>query len=190
MIDRSIINDLSDRFNDEYGGVLALNKLGEELNKIGFFWIEKEWSQFIPRNTWYLIYLDSCKKKEITNIKTIDEVDEYNKSYGYILANDLWLGIQVHPNRLFKQEIRDSLRVELEGKTDYEMLRRHLKLYNDINVFDFKGGDVIEFCDDKFVVIENNGISGTVKELNSPQIIKKFKWVIGDYKSVIVDRKQ
>lgn len=187
MIDKKTIMGLSDRFNDEYGGVLTLKELGIQLNNIGLFWIEKEWIQLIPRNTWYLIYLDLCKKDKITDIKTIDELDEYNKLLGHVLMNDMWLGLRIGPNRLFKDEIRSSLRLELTGKTDYEMLKKHLKLYKDKNTFDFKAGDVIEFCNDKFVVIENHGVSGTVKELNSPQIINHFRWVIGDYKSVIVE---
>lgn len=43
--------------------------------------------------------------------------------------------------------------------------------------FNFKKGDIIEFCGDEFVVIENYGDSGKVKE-NSKQgcTINPFYW--------------
>lgn len=47
------------------------------------------------------------------------------------------------------------------------------------NEFTFKKGDVVEFCGELYEVIENHGVSGTVKELDTSQVITKFKWVFG-----------
>ncbi len=41
----------------------------------------------------------------------------------------------------------------------------------------FKPGDIIEYCDDKFEVLENHGYKGTVKELGkNPVVISSFHW--------------
>lgn len=46
-----------------------------------------------------------------------------------------------------------------------------------MNNFGFKKGDIIEFCDDEFEVIENYGDSGKVKENGKGGcIIKPFYW--------------
>lgn len=45
-----------------------------------------------------------------------------------------------------------------------------------IRKYDFVKNDIIEFADEKFLVIKNHGPSGMVKELNSPAIIDYFRW--------------
>ena len=40
----------------------------------------------------------------------------------------------------------------------------------------FESGDTIEFCDELFIVIENYGKSGRVRESNSSTVINNFFW--------------
>ena len=40
----------------------------------------------------------------------------------------------------------------------------------------FESGDIIEFCGDKFIVIENYGRHGKVKEYESTTVIDNFHW--------------
>lgn len=56
---------------------------------------------------------------------------------------------------------------------------------------DFKPGDVIEYCDEKFEVVNNSGWSGTVKEYFGKgkygDVISNFKWDIYGEKCILVE---
>lgn len=43
-------------------------------------------------------------------------------------------------------------------------------------VFDFQKGDVIEFCDEKYFVIENNGSTGVVNPFGETFYLRFFSW--------------
>ncbi len=43
-------------------------------------------------------------------------------------------------------------------------------------VFDFKKGDVVEFCDEHYFVIENNGSSGVVNPFGENYYVRFFQW--------------
>lgn len=62
-----------------------------------------------------------------------------------------------------------------------------------IKKYDFKEDDIIEFCEEKYVVIENNGHSGNVFhfseiEKNERHYICPFIWEIADSKCVKIGR--
>jgi len=42
--------------------------------------------------------------------------------------------------------------------------------------FDFKPGDVVEFCDQQYFVVENNGSSGVVNPLGETFYLRNFYW--------------
>lgn len=48
------------------------------------------------------------------------------------------------------------------------------------SVFDFNKGDVIEFCDEHYFVIENNGSSGVVNPFGENFYIRFFQWQYQD----------
>lgn len=47
-------------------------------------------------------------------------------------------------------------------------------------VFDFEKGDVIDFCDEHYFVIENNGLSGVVNPFGETYYIRNFYWKYQD----------
>lgn len=50
----------------------------------------------------------------------------------------------------------------------------------------WKPGDIIEFCDELYEIIENYGSTGKVKELHGTTIINKFYWEFNQEKCVLV----
>lgn len=40
----------------------------------------------------------------------------------------------------------------------------------------FERGDIVEFCDENYIVIENNGSTGTVSPLGETFYIRNFYW--------------
>ena len=52
----------------------------------------------------------------------------------------------------------------------------------------FESGDLIEFCNDKFIVIENYGKHGRVREHNSNTTINNFYWEIGNDKCKLIKK--
>ena len=54
------------------------------------------------------------------------------------------------------------------------------------NYFTFEKGDVIEFCDEFFYVIENNGSSGVVNPFGETFYVRNFNWKYGSYESKFV----
>jgi hypothetical protein len=55
-----------------------------------------------------------------------------------------------------------------------------LKYYGDMNIFNFKEGDVIEFCDEHYFVIKNYGSKGLVKPFAENYYINSFYWKFED----------
>ena len=51
---------------------------------------------------------------------------------------------------------------------------------------DFKYGDIIEFCGDRFLVLENYGESGKVVEYPEGETIESFYWEFEGTKCVKV----
>lgn len=47
-------------------------------------------------------------------------------------------------------------------------------------VFDFQKGDVVEFCDEHYFVIENNGSTGVVNPIGEPYYVVNFYWEYHD----------
>lgn len=45
---------------------------------------------------------------------------------------------------------------------------------------DFKKGDVVEFCDQQYYVIENNGSKGVVNPFGENFYLSDFHWELGD----------
>jgi len=43
-------------------------------------------------------------------------------------------------------------------------------------VFDFQKGDVVEFCDEQYFVIENNGSTGVVNPFGETFYLRNFYW--------------
>jgi len=64
------------------------------------------------------------------------------------------------------------------------------------NEFDFKKGDIIEFCDEQYEVLENYGTSGKVREYPYSQInnwgfqtvIDSFYWNYSGEKCKLISR--
>lgn len=54
---------------------------------------------------------------------------------------------------------------------------------------DFKKGDIIEWDEHRYKVIENHGTFGTV-ENSSGEIVKDFSWKFLDKESVLISRKE
>lgn len=55
--------------------------------------------------------------------------------------------------------------------------------------FDFKQGDIIEFCEQEFKVMSNTGLCGTVQEnCEDGKIIKGFYWSYGGENSILKNR--
>lgn len=48
------------------------------------------------------------------------------------------------------------------------------------NKFNFEKGDVIEFCDELYYVIDNRGSSGTVSPFGETFYLRNFVWAYGD----------
>ena len=46
--------------------------------------------------------------------------------------------------------------------------------------FDFQKGDVIEFCDENYFVIENNGSTGVVNPFGENHYVRFFHWKFQD----------
>jgi hypothetical protein len=51
---------------------------------------------------------------------------------------------------------------------------------------DFEKGDVIEFCDEQFFVIENNGSTGVVNPMGTTYYLRGFHWVFNRSESKFV----
>ena len=49
-----------------------------------------------------------------------------------------------------------------------------------VPVFDFQKGDVIEFCDEHYFVIENQGSQGVVNPFGENYYIRFFQWQFQD----------
>jgi hypothetical protein len=47
-------------------------------------------------------------------------------------------------------------------------------------VFDFQKGDVVEFCDEEYFVIENNGSTGVVNPFGVNFYVRNFYWKFQD----------
>ena len=47
-------------------------------------------------------------------------------------------------------------------------------------VFDFQKGDVVEFCDEHYFVIENNGSTGVVNPFGETYYVRNFYWIYQD----------
>lgn len=47
-------------------------------------------------------------------------------------------------------------------------------------IFDFQKGDVVEFCDEHYFVIENNGSNGVVNPFGETYYIRNFYWKYQD----------
>lgn len=47
-------------------------------------------------------------------------------------------------------------------------------------VFDFQKGDVIEFCDEHYFVIENQGSQGVVNPFGETYYVRFFQWQYQD----------
>ena len=47
-------------------------------------------------------------------------------------------------------------------------------------VFDFQKGDVVEFCDEYYFVIENNGTTGVVNPFGETFYVSNFYWKYQD----------
>lgn len=47
-------------------------------------------------------------------------------------------------------------------------------------VFNFQNGDVVEFCDEYYFVIENNGSSGVVNPFGETYYVRNFYWKYQD----------
>jgi len=45
-----------------------------------------------------------------------------------------------------------------------------------VPVFDFQKGDIVEFCDEHYFVIENNGSTGVVNPFGETFYIRSFYW--------------
>lgn len=46
--------------------------------------------------------------------------------------------------------------------------------------FDFQKGDVVEFCDEHYFVIENNGSTGVVNPFGETFYLRNFYWKFQD----------
>jgi len=56
--------------------------------------------------------------------------------------------------------------------------------------FDFRPGDEIEFCGDRFIVVENHGDSGTVREAGEGgTTVTQFYWRFQGEECELVKRK-
>ena len=54
---------------------------------------------------------------------------------------------------------------------------------------DFEPGDIIEFADEKYIVIENNGDTGTVQPVGDPNCtIRWFRWLFEGEECKLVKR--
>lgn len=46
--------------------------------------------------------------------------------------------------------------------------------------FDFQKGDIVEFCDEHYFVIENNGSQGVVNPFGETFYVRFFQWQLGE----------
>ena len=53
-------------------------------------------------------------------------------------------------------------------------------------VFNFKKGDVVEFCDEHYFVIENNGLTGVVNPFGETFYLRNFYWKFQDEETKFV----
>ena len=58
----------------------------------------------------------------------------------------------------------------------------------DMREFNFKPGDEIEFCGDRFIVKQNDGWGGIVHEIGFPEQNLRFAWNLGGSKCKLVKR--
>ncbi|MEC0091784.1 hypothetical protein [Paenibacillus macquariensis] len=49
---------------------------------------------------------------------------------------------------------------------------------------DFQKGDIIEYCEEQFEVLVNDGNSGTVKEYPDGDVIGNFRWDVYGVKCI------
>ena len=52
----------------------------------------------------------------------------------------------------------------------------------------FNRGDIVEFCDERFLVLENHGNSGRVQEHPGGEVIAPFYWSFEGASCVKVDQ--
>lgn len=55
--------------------------------------------------------------------------------------------------------------------------------------FIFNEGDIIEWCEEHYEVVENRGDSGVVRHVGDTELIAKFYWHIHGEKAKLVRRK-
>lgn len=53
-------------------------------------------------------------------------------------------------------------------------------------VFDFEKGDVVEFCNEQYFVIENNGLTGVVNIIGETFYLRNFYWKFQDEETKFV----